>query len=393
MRSLGAFLKGEKAATTTNGSTRKPSSLLSPLLRPFDWSTGGTSTRTDKEDRQLAKSGQDDFVRILVEIVGATDLVPHPSLITMVAVTKSLLQGGSRPATPSVVARWISPDGDRSATMSTSTGKAKTIHSTKPINNCNDPIWTARTGSLFLLDVPLNELPPPSPPGKKDDRRSGGARGEGTEKGPPNAAESALTLEVQDHAIGTYRPIGAVRLSCSDLGDILRSKPGERLEYDLRDDSEETPQEGRLALRFRLASARDIRFVECLREGNIMTLEEEEEEEEKEGLSADESTRKHSKQRLKRKLGIKNHRAHGIGIATDKEEVILGMMKTAFDPIKPIDFIRETAESTLNSTSAALKLSDKKDTKFRVKPGEWKVKQTNTCTFRAYVEKRHTCIF
>lgn len=366
MTNLFALLKGGKPNSSKPKKNKEATSsgsghLFSPLLHPFEWNKSAEAT-SKSEGSDGDGSEQDaalgNRIQILAEIIGATDLTSHPSLVTTAVVTTSLLRGeyGTRPASPSVVVKWIP-----ASLVDERRAPAKNvIHSTKPIYNCNDPIWTVHTDSLFILDIPLKEVPLREP-----SRKNGASGKEGVRtKKALDFNGRDIVFEVQDRdAIGTTLPIGTVRLSASDLEDMLRSKQEERIDFVLENTcSAKTgvEEDNRLALRFRIASTQDARFLECLKSGNIdAALAEEKEERE---LASGGSTRK---LKSKKNLGIENK-----VIATDKEEVV-SAMKTVLDPRKPLDLISTSAETAFNAIGAALTLTDNEGTvKIRVKPGE-----------------------
>jgi hypothetical protein len=364
MTNLFALLKGGKPNSTKPKKNKEAtgsgsSHLFSPLLHPFKWNKSAEATSKSKGsdgDGSEQDAVLRNRVQILAEIIGATDLTPHPSLVTTAVVTTSLLRGeyGTRPASPSVVVKWIP-----ASLVDERRAPAKNvIHSTKPMYNCNDPIWTVHTDSLFILDVPLKEVPLSEP-----SRKNGASGNEGVRtKKALDFNGRDIVFEVQDrNAVGTTLPIGTVRLSASALEGILRSKQEERIELLLGSTCSaktEVEEDSRLALRFRIASSQDARFLECLKSGNIdAALAEEKEERE---LASGGSTRK---------LKSKKSREATV-IATDKGEVV-STMKTVLDPRKPFDLISTSAETAINSVGAALTLTDNEGTvKIRVKPGK-----------------------
>lgn len=378
MTNLFALLKGGKPNSSKPKKNKEATSsgsghLFSPLLRPFEWNKSAEATSKSKGiegDGSEQDAVLRNRVQILAEIIGATDLTPHPSLVTTAVVTPSFLRGeyGTRPASPSVVAKWVSASlvDERRAPAT------NVIHSTKPIYNCNNPIWTVDTDSLFILDVPLKEVPLSEPSRKNG---ASGKEGVARTKKAFDFKGCDIVFEVHDRdAIGTNLPIGTVRLSASDLEGILRLKQEERIDFVLEstcnaktevveDFDEVDVCISKLALRFRVASSQDARFLECLKSGNIDAALEEEKDER--GLTLGGSA---DNLKIKKKLGIANRVA--TVIATDKVEVV-STMKTVLDPRKPFDLISTSAETAINAVGAALTLTDNEGTvKIRVKPGK-----------------------
>lgn len=111
--------------------------------------------------------------------------------------------------------------------------QGKRIHKTGYISNSNNPIWTLRKGSLFVLNVDALEL---------------------------FEATGGLILEVKDYdAYTKHESLGAVSVSPK----TLYNWNGERKEFDLKALSGETVyNEGKLVLRVRRATDHDIEFME-----------------------------------------------------------------------------------------------------------------------------------
>ena len=109
--------------------------------------------------------------------------------------------------------------------------QGKRIHKTDHINNEKNPIWTLRTGSLFLLDVDAQEL---------------------------FEANDGIIMEVKDYDRHTTHSLGAISISPR----TIYNWDGERKEFDLKALSGEKKYgEGKLALRVRRATAHDLEFM------------------------------------------------------------------------------------------------------------------------------------
>ena len=156
------------------------------------------TSRVESNDKMTALP---DNIRILCEIVGATNVKPHPDLKSVSAVTTSFLLGDARPASTFIKVRYENP----------STKTKCDVHVTKTILDNNDPIWAADTGSLFLLNLSQKDF----------------ALGQGNE----SASSLAFELYDKDSLLGTTAKIGTVRLSSRRLAKILTQRSEERIEF------------------------------------------------------------------------------------------------------------------------------------------------------------------
>mmetsp|Transcript_37634 Transcript_37634/g.82419 ORF Transcript_37634/g.82419 Transcript_37634/m.82419 type:complete len:1040 (+) Transcript_37634:105-3224(+) len=296
-----------------------------------------------------AAEEEGEEVKILCEIVGATNLTPHPDLQTGAgAVASTLLLSDDRRASSLVKVRYLS------ATNTNAKGSAALdVHTTQPIVDSNNPIWAVDTGSLFIINTSLSDL---------------------TGRG------HRVIFEIydKDTLLGTTAKIGTAEVSGRRLADILLNKAEERIEFAVQNDiyggsewtgAEDSDDEDasallgpdgdnsdsdhdqsrmKLALRFRLASRQDIKFIDCLKRGRVEDLDVEESD--SSSGDDDESTRQMEKSRNMKK----SRKIQSSNLNTDEDEALVGfkgMMST-------IDFTLNASTTTEDGTKAV-----------RVKPG------------------------
>lgn len=125
--------------------------------------------------------------------------------------------------------------------------KPKVLHKTDTIKNDDTPIWTVKTKSLCLLDIPLSgnaTTPAPTSPDLEHED-------------VPDVRSSILV----DICHGGAR-LARVPISFDEILQHCQSdKEGERLEYQLEPGAVEN---GLIALRFRQATEQDVVFIEKL---------------------------------------------------------------------------------------------------------------------------------
>mmetsp|Transcript_10438 Transcript_10438/g.16023 ORF Transcript_10438/g.16023 Transcript_10438/m.16023 type:complete len:1068 (+) Transcript_10438:116-3319(+) len=298
-------------------------------------------------------------VKILCEIMGATNLNPHPSLD--VVSTRGFLANDERKASSFIKVSYISGCNGRTGRFA---HKARSIHTTKPVANSNSPIWAVDTGSLFILEIPLRDLT------SAVDKNTDGAKDK-------KASKSSLIFEIHDKdtLLGNTAKLGTARINVKKIADIITNKPEERFQFGIQDDKywdsfleclsesaedssicsseegmngEERYQDdsSKLALRFRIASREDIQFLEALKNGCIEDIDD---HKSIDPVIDDDSLPDEIRQLLREKAKLEK----ASELVTDKDETTMdfkSMMNT-------IDF-------TLNST-----ILKNGTTAFRVKPG------------------------
>ena len=268
-----------------------------------------------------------DSIQILCEIVGATNVRPHPDIKSVSAVTTSFLLGDVRPASTFVKVRH-----EHSATK-----RKHDVHVTKTILDNNGPIWAADTGSLFLLSLSRDDF----------------ALGRG------NRSVSSIVFELydKDNLLGATAKIGKVRLSSRKLAKILTERSEKRIEFEIdnsiflanseeedRDESDQTDENAllrtKLALRFRIATKQDVRFVENLRKGGNQYLDDDE------GYTVDNQAKENI---LPRRINLRSS-----GLNTDKDAGLGGI---------------QSMVSTMNFALNASGINEAGEATIRVKPG------------------------
>mmetsp|Transcript_14215 Transcript_14215/g.21921 ORF Transcript_14215/g.21921 Transcript_14215/m.21921 type:complete len:1099 (-) Transcript_14215:32-3328(-) len=333
-----------------------------------------TSTKSDmvENGKPLLPAPANARVQILCEIIGATNLNPHPSLDVVSASTRGILASDERKASSFIKVSYVS-------SCSPTDLKERAIHTTKPVANNNSPIWAVDTGSVFLLDIPLRDLT------SSIDKETNFNCAKDRTK---NVSKSSLIFEIHDKdtLLGNTAKLGAARISTRKIADIIVNKPEERFQFAIQDDkywhsmlhvqclseSESAddssmcslrPEEGenlhgeercryhkdddsKLALRFRVASRQDIRFLDALKSGCIEDVDDHKSID----LVGDDSLPDETRQLLREKAKLQKASI----LVTDKDDSCTGL-----------DFksMMNTIDFTLNSTT--LKNGT---TAYRVKP-------------------------
>eukprot|EP00934_Nitzschia_sp_Nitz4_P000987 Nitzschia sp. Nitz4//scaffold248_size28759//12858//16752//NITZ4_008109-RA/size28759-snap-gene-0.10-mRNA-1//-1//CDS//3329543992//987//frame0 len=161
-------------------------------------------------DLETGTISSDDRVRILVEIVSATNL-PIADIVSSDPYVKVL-------------------------------DSKVEVHRTKVLAKTLNPVWTLSTGSLFLLDQSVDEF---------------------------FASSNFVTFQIKDYdSFGKNEDIGSVEIS----KEKLVKGTGERLEFEINPPGKHQlnrrAKEGssRLALRFRPATMEDVKFMRSFQE-------------------------------------------------------------------------------------------------------------------------------
>jgi len=120
------------------------------------------------------------------------------------------------------------------------------VHRTNHISKNNNPIWTVKTKSLFLLSRTLDDF--------YNDAGKGGF--------------GFVLKDYNSVTITKRQVIGMANMTVDEILDKAKHNAGERFELTLKMNAEANLlEQGRLALRVRFATKEDIRFMTAIKDG------------------------------------------------------------------------------------------------------------------------------